>query len=94
MSAVEQLFEEIAEEWRPIPCWEQFYEVSSGGRVRHNSLMVKGVSFRRGYFVARIQCDGRRREIGYYRTLDEAIAAYDNAAKALHGSFARTNHAA
>jgi hypothetical protein len=36
---------------------------------------AKGISFRRGYFIARIQVNGRRRELGYFKSPEEAAAA-------------------
>ena len=42
-------------------------------------------------YGARIQVGGVRRWIGWYKTLEEATAAYDAAARELHGDFALTN---
>lgn len=42
-------------------------------------------------FCTRIMVDGKNLYIGYFKTLEEAKAAYDSAAMTLYGEFARTN---
>jgi hypothetical protein len=51
----------------------------------------KGVSPIRGRWRARITQNYRTVTIGYYGTEHEAAAAYDKAAKSIHGHFARLN---
>lgn len=55
------------------------------------SSKYKGVSLRRqtGRWRARITVDGRERAIGNYDTEEAAAAAYADAARKLHGEFAR-----
>lgn len=62
------------------------------GRNRNNTSGYKGVSFdrRRGRWRAVIMVDGRQRWLGYYADPLSASAAYEAAAKALHGEFARS----
>lgn len=43
-----------------------------------------------GYYVAQIGINGKRVYVGSFKTIDEAVAAYEGAAKLLHKKFART----
>jgi hypothetical protein len=56
-----------------------------------NTSGYKGVTFNRklGRHVARIQHDGKRLFLGVFDTPEEASAAYQEAAFALHGEFSR-----
>lgn len=61
-------------------------------RVRkNNKLGIKGVYYdsRKGKFRAAIRLDGRKTWLGLHSTAEQAKAAYDAAAKLLHGAFAR-----
>ena len=51
----------------------------------------KGVAVEKGCYRARITAAGTRTHIGYFRTAEEAAAAYDAVATKLHGEFACTN---
>lgn len=53
----------------------------------------KGVTFvpRSGKFRAQIRFAGRRYELGYFTSQQDACAAYDTAARRLHGEFARSS---
>jgi hypothetical protein len=57
------------------------------------SLPYKGVNFHKrvGKYVARIGVGNRRISLGVYDTAEEAAAAYNSAARAFHGEFARLN---
>lgn len=59
----------------------------------NNTLKVKGVSFhkRSKRYVARIQINKCRINLGEFRSVEDAVAAYDAAAIRHHGEFARTN---
>jgi hypothetical protein len=59
------------------------------GPLKNNVLGVKGVVFRRGKFKARIMINGLRYDLGQFDTLEMAGKAYQDAAIALHGEFAR-----
>lgn len=61
----------------------------------NNVLGLKGVSFhkRRQRYIARIQADGRRIEIGSFLTAAEAAGAYDQAEVRLFGEYARAKEA-
>lgn len=52
---------------------------------------IKGVHLRYGKWVARIRVEGRLKHLGCYNSLEEATAAYDQAAHRFFGEFARTN---
>lgn len=58
---------------------------------RNNTSGFKGVSFykRNGRWRAGIGANGKQKTIGYFDSPEEAYAAYCNAAKELHGEFAR-----
>ena len=63
---------------------------------RGSSSKYKGVVFhsagkRRKRWVANIYTNGTRTYLGYFKTAEEAAYAYDKAAKALFGEFARLN---
>lgn len=58
--------------------------------VRRNKY-GRGVALVGGMFQVRIAVNGKRKLIGYYKTPEEARAAYDAAAKQLHGEFAVLN---
>jgi hypothetical protein len=59
-------------------------------RVRvNNKLGVKGVRWMYGKFRARIKVDGRERNLGIFATITEASMAYEAAAVAAWGEFAR-----
>lgn len=56
---------------------------------KHNKLGVKGVRLNRhGRYVARMTIDRKSVQIGVFRTLEAARAAYNAAANAVHGQFA------
>jgi hypothetical protein len=43
-------------------------------------------------YNARIQVNGKRINLGYFDTAEEASTAYESASKKYHGQYARTNH--
>ena len=57
----------------------------------NNRSGFKGVSFREktGMWIACISLDGKSKHLGCFSKPQEAYAAYCNAARALHGEFAR-----
>jgi hypothetical protein len=59
-------------------------------RIRDaNVAGVKGVGVRKGRFRARITLYGKDHHLGYFDTLEEAAISRRDAAKRLHGEFAR-----
>lgn len=60
---------------------------------KNSSTGLKGVSQRAtdGKYVARITVAGKRKFLGAFDTPAEAAAAYDGAAEANYGEFAKTN---
>jgi hypothetical protein len=61
-------------------------------RVKPRPLgRFKGVYAESGKWSAKICTDGKRRRLGTFSTEEEAARAYDDAAKELHGEFARLN---
>lgn len=60
-------------------------------RHRDNASGFKGVSFYKPYrkWVANICFGGKRKNLGYFQTPEDAYAAYCNAAEEHHGQFAR-----
>lgn len=60
----------------------------------NNTSGVKGVHFnrRRGKWVATITANGKTTALGHHETREAAAAAYERAARHIHGEFAR--HAA
>lgn len=66
-------------------------------KPRKGTSEYKGVSYykskrhKTGYWVARIQVDGKVKRLGYFKTEKEAAIAYNKAAKAHYGEYARLN---
>lgn len=60
---------------------------------RKTSSKYKGVSFRKAShrFIAYLQNDGKRIDLGYFDSEDNAARAYNEAASRLYGEFARLN---
>lgn len=63
------------------------------GLYRNNSSGFKGVSWQKECrkWQAGIRLDGTRRHLGLFLVAEDAAAAYDEAARELHGEFARLN---
>lgn len=63
------------------------------GRYRSNTSGYIGVSWRESHqkWRARINVNGEQEHLGYFDTAEAAANAYDEAARRLHGFFARTN---
>lgn len=57
----------------------------------NNTSGFKGVSKSKNRWFAQIQIDGLNRHLGRFRTAEDAAKAYDRAAIALFGEFAKTN---
>jgi HNH endonuclease len=62
--------------------------VANRGVQRNNTTGFKGVSPSKNGFMAKIKKDGKSIYLGYYRTPEEAHAAYCAMARRLHGEFA------
>lgn len=58
------------------------------GTYTNNRLGVKGVRRMGKKYEARIQCEGKPHHLGMFNTLEEAKAAYEQAATDLFGEFA------
>jgi hypothetical protein len=56
---------------------------------KNNSLGVKGVTLRKGRFIARIMHNGEAIRLGSFKTLEEATKARQEVAERLNGEFAR-----
>lgn len=58
---------------------------------KHNKLGIKGVYYdeRKGKYRAAIRVNNKKTWLGLHDTAEKAKAAYDEAAKRLHGAFAR-----
>ena len=72
-------------------------ENKRNAKARKGTSQFKGVSYHKtkrhknGYWNARIQIDGKRVNIGYFKNEKEAAIAYNHAAKKYHGKYARIN---
>jgi len=72
--------------------WTNLRQTTAAGNLqnrraatRHNTCGLLGVSaHRRGGFYARINVDGRAKYLGYFKTAEEAHAAYVAAKRELH----------
>jgi len=61
----------------------------NSARQHNNRLGLKGVHKNGRRYRAQIRADGVKHNLGYFDTAEEAHAAYCEAAKRLHGEFAR-----
>lgn len=61
----------------------------NGGLRKNNTSGVKGVYWDRGRWVARITVDWKGKNLGRFTSIEDARSAYNEAAKRLHGTFAR-----
>ena len=57
--------------------------------AKHSATGVKGVQIHHGSYRVRITCDGVVHRIGTFKRIEDAHRAYCDAAKRLHGEFAR-----
>lgn len=57
---------------------------------KSNTSGFKGVGLHKGRWRARIQCNGKQEQLGYFDTPELDHEAYCKAAADLHGEFART----
>ena len=57
---------------------------------KNNETGYTGVHFYKpsGKYMSYIKADGKRKHLGYFKTLEEAYTAYVQASKALHGEYA------
>ena len=62
---------------------------ANSGVSRNNTTGIKGVSVRKGRFLARIMHNGEAIRLGVFKTLSEASQARREAAERLHGEFTR-----
>ena len=68
------------------------HKMNTRNRGQNNGrLFPKGVSKSNDVFRCRIEVDGKKIELGRYRTVTEAAMVYDEAAKKYFGEFARLN---
>lgn len=58
---------------------------------KNNRLGVKGVTFTKGRYWARLMVDRKVINLGYHHTLDAAVKAYAEGSKKYHGEFGRTS---
>jgi hypothetical protein len=59
------------------------------GPNKRNKLGVKGVYKRKNRYIASIRVNGKLIGLGYFKTVEEASKAYENAANRHFGEFAR-----
>lgn len=66
--------------------------VQNVGPTAANTSGFKGLRFKRGKWDARITANNKQFFLGSFDTKEAAAVAYNEAAKKLHGEFARLNH--
>jgi hypothetical protein len=67
-------------------------ENSMNRRKQSGSSSFKGVTLvRNGKWKAQIQANGQKISLGTFGNEEDAASAYDNAARGMHGAFARVN---
>jgi len=71
------------------PCSNDQNAWNTGIR-KMNKSGFKGVAPHKGAWVAQIRANGKNNYLGRFRSPEEAHAAYCEAAKEMHGQFART----
>lgn len=73
------------------------HENQRNAKARKGTSQYKGVTFykskrhKHGYWVARIQVDGKVKRLGYFKTEIEAAKAYNLAAMQYYGEYAKLN---
>jgi AP2 domain/HNH endonuclease len=67
--------------------------MNTNGQTRRVYSKFKGVTWdkNRKKWIAQIQAYGEHKMLGRFGSEEQAAAAYDNAAKNMHGAFARIN---
>jgi hypothetical protein len=60
-------------------------------KTKRNTTGFKGVTKESGKFYANIGVDGKLIHLGHFDSAEEAARIYDEAAKRLHGPFAKLN---
>lgn len=65
--------------------------MANKGVYVNNALGVKGVRFHKGTYEARIQVNKKPIQIGCFKTLEQAAAAYKKAAELYFGEFANAS---
>lgn len=65
----------------------------NASKQSNNTSGFKGVTWnkQKQKWRTQIQFDGHNMHVGYFTNLDDAVAAYDQKARELHGDFARVN---
>jgi hypothetical protein len=58
---------------------------------KDNTSGYKGVHLSKGKYIARIQVNGKRLQLGTFNSAKEAALAYNKKAKKVHGRFAKLN---
>jgi hypothetical protein len=76
--------------WDNIRTATPSQNAANAARRIDNSTGYKGVSLVRGRYRARIRVNYRGLHLGYFKTPEEAHAAYTLAAKKLFGAYARS----
>jgi len=87
------------EDGNGLNCVKSNLRIATRGQNQHNSGPRKGRSAFKGVswsksankWIAQICKDGKRRYLGLFVEEEDAAKAYDDAAKGLHGEFAKTN---
>jgi hypothetical protein len=69
--------------------WTNLREATPSQSIHNRLIRNNGVRKRYNKWDARIYYDGVSRYLGTYTTAEEAAAAYENAARKLHGEFYR-----
>lgn len=73
--------------WANLRAADQSNNLCNRGAQTNSATGVKGVYKTGGKYVARVHYRKKRHYIGFYSTIEEAKAAYDAAAKVIHGIF-------
>jgi HNH endonuclease len=75
--------------WRNLRLATASQNAMNSKRPRSNTSGHKGVFIDRGRIRAAIKVDGKKLYLGHFETVEEAAAAYQNAALKYFGEFAR-----
>jgi hypothetical protein len=82
--------ESMENSWKNLRLATRSQNGSNRKAIRNNKLGIKGVYKKKNRFIASIRVDYKLKNLGSFKTVDEASKAYAEAAVEYFGEYART----